>query len=159
MIRHRCILTVLLVASALLAHPAPAEPSEVDAALATWVELWSSRDLDRVDTLFLDDGRLTYLSSEKEGLIQGLDAVREHHRGFGFAPGGAEATAELWIEDPVVTDLGSSLVVTALWLFGDRDTAAEAQRGPMTVVYLRTPDGLRIAHMHFANYPSAEPGA
>ena len=63
-------------------------PTAPDAQLERWVEMWNSYDLDEVKELFLDDTRLTYFSSEKEGVIRGMEAVLEHHRGFGFVPGG-----------------------------------------------------------------------
>ena len=53
-----------------------------------WVELWAIYDLDRLPGLFLQDERLTDFSSETEGLLRGYDRIVEHHRGFGFEPGG-----------------------------------------------------------------------
>ena len=64
------------------------QPPAPDAQLERWVEMWNSYDLDEVNELFLDDPGLTYFSSEKEGVIRGMEAVLEHHRGFGFVPGG-----------------------------------------------------------------------
>jgi len=52
--------------------------------------MWNSYDLSMVDTLFLTDDRLTYLSSKMEGVIRGVENVREHHRGFGFVVGGKD---------------------------------------------------------------------
>ena len=63
------------------------KPSDL---VSTWVEMWNSYELDQVGELFLTDDRVTYFSSEFEGVIQGFDAVLEHHRGFGFTSGGAE---------------------------------------------------------------------
>jgi hypothetical protein len=117
------------------------------------VALWTSYDLDRVDRLFLRDDRVTYFSSEKEGLIRGIENVREHHRGFGFVPGGKKAERELWVDRVESDDFGDTLVVTAIWYFGDpKKPAAENQRGPMTMVYVRAAGEYRIAHLHFGNY-------
>ena len=133
---------------------ASAGPStEAERLVASWVALWSSYDLDRVDDLFLQDDRVTYFSSEKEGLIRGLENVREHHRGFGFVPGGKKAERELWVDAVESDDFGDTLVVTAIWYFGDRtNPAAENQRGPMTMVYVRAAGAYRIAHLNFGNY-------
>jgi hypothetical protein len=43
--------------------------------------------------------RLTCLSSEKEGVIKGFEAVREHHEEFGFVEGGKEQHNTFWLED------------------------------------------------------------
>jgi ketosteroid isomerase-like protein len=129
------------------------ESFDANVHIAAWVELWNTRDLDRLDELFLDDSRVTYFSSEYEGLIKGPAAVREHHEGFGFVAGGAEAEQQLWVEDVQSSVFGSTAVVTAVWLFGDRTAPPDSvQRGPMTIVYTWTDDRYRIAHIHFANY-------
>jgi hypothetical protein len=43
--------------------------------------------------------RLTCLSLEKEGVIKGFEAVREHHEEFGFVEGGKEQPNTFWLED------------------------------------------------------------
>jgi ketosteroid isomerase-like protein len=127
--------------------------AEAERLVESWVALWISYDLDRVNQLFLQDSRVTYFSSEKEGRIRGIDAIRDHHRGFGFVPGGRKAEKELWVEDMEADELGDALVVTAIWFFGDRSKpAAENQRGPMTMVFVRDGGEYRIAHLHFGNY-------
>ena len=132
--------------------PSSSPGFDADGLIAAWVGLWRTYDLDRVSELFLPDARANYLSSEREGLIVGIDAVLEHHRGFGFAPGGLEPEQELWVEDIAGFSYGNTGVVTGVWYFGDRGSPAGAQRGPMTVVYTLYGDEYRIAHMHFANY-------
>jgi len=132
-------------------------PFDADAYVAAWSELWSTYDLDKVDALFLADPAPTYFSSEKEGLIVGLDAIREHHAGFGFVPGGSPPAIELWLEDVHATVFESTAVVNATWYFGDRAAAdsgepGAVQKGPMTVVYVLDGDSYKIAHMHFAEY-------
>ena len=56
--------------------------------IGAWVDMWNAYDLSQVDQLFLIDENLTYFSSETQGVLQGIDAIREHHRGFGFIEGG-----------------------------------------------------------------------
>lgn len=136
---------------------APSPPSAVagfdpEAHVAAWVRMWGTYDLDLVRALFLPDARVTYLSSEREGLIEGFDALIPHHEGFGFVSGGLSPESELWVEDVAGTSLGNSAVVTGVWFFGDRAERDAAGRGPMTVVYTLYGDEYRIAHMHFANY-------
>lgn len=82
-----------------------------------WVEMWNAYDLDRVGELFLPEGRLTYFSSEAEGVIRGFGAVVEHHRGFGFVPGGQERGTRLWVEALTEDDFGSVAVLTGIWYF------------------------------------------
>lgn len=123
-----------------------------DALLGEWVAMWGTYDLDRVRELFVPDARVNYLSSEREGLIVGIDALIPHHEGFGFVSGGADPSAELWVEDVEGVSYGPTAVVTAVWFFGDRAARDGAQRGPMTAVYTLYGDEYRIAHMHFANY-------
>ena len=123
------------------------------AAIDQWVAMWNSYDLDLVDELFLTDSTVSYLSSEREGAIIGIDAVREHHAGFGFVSGGEPPDATLWMEDVEVTTPGNIAVVTGTWYFRrGSDATAELQRGPVTFVYVPTADGYRIAHAHFADY-------
>jgi hypothetical protein len=122
-------------------------------ALGSWVDLWNTYDLSKVDALFLTDDRVTYFSSEKEGLIRGIEAVREHHRGFGFVPGGKTSERELWVEDVNVVEHGHAAVVTGIWFFGKRsDSPENIQRGPVTFVYVLDEDQYRLAHLHFARY-------
>jgi len=117
-----------------------------------WVQMWNSYDLDQVNELFVTDARVTYFSSEKEGLVHGIDAVVEHHRGFGFVSGGKTPERELWVEEVRADDFGDTAVVTAIWFFGNRDLKSDAQRGPMTMVYVRVAGEYRLAHLHFATY-------
>jgi hypothetical protein len=121
-----------------------------------WVEMWNRFDLDRVDALFIRDARVTYFSSEKPGLIAGIDALREHHRGFGFVPGGADRGSRLWLESAEAHTYGRVVLVTATWLF-QRRGSDKAQRGPVTLVLVGDGGTCRIAHAHFANDPLPKP--
>jgi hypothetical protein len=143
------------------ATPADSMPHQVsfdaEAYVAAWTELWSTYDLNIVDELFLASPAPTYFSSEKEGLIVGLDAIREHHAGFGFVPGGSPPAIELWLEDVHTTVFGTTAVVNATWYFGDREPTSSGdgdgpQSGPMTAVFVLDGDVHKIAHMHFAEY-------
>jgi hypothetical protein len=146
---------LVLVASCGLNDRSPAsqEAFDADSHVAAWVELWNTRDMALVDELFVDDSSLTYLSSEREGLIEGFAAVRAHHEGFGFIEGGAEPEQELWVENVRSSVYGGAAVVGAIWQFGDRASPPDSiARGPMTAVYVWAGDRYRIAHMHFAEY-------
>ena len=134
--------------------PAQALPdSAVHAAIAEWVAMWNRYDLTAVDSLFLADDRVTYFSSEREGLISGIAAVRRHHESFGFVPGGKTIATRLWVDDVRIVPLGATIVVGGVWYFDRGEVGRPAQRGPVTIVYLREARRLRIAHMHFGNYP------
>ncbi len=124
--------------------------TEAKKCVGQWVEFWNTYDLNQVDELFLQDDRLTYISSEKEGAIIGFDAVREHHKGFGFVPGGKDQPNKLWVEDLYFADFRSSVVVTGIWIFQKPDK--RKQRGPVTIVYIRHDDRFKIIHMNFSEY-------
>ena len=115
-----------------------------------WVSLWNTYDLSRVGELFLNDGRVSYFSSEKEGAVRGIQDLIEHHRGFGFVPGGKRQPNRLWLEDVHIEEYGACAVVTAVWCFQRADSPV--QRGPVTMVYVDDGGGYRIAHANFGNY-------
>ncbi len=125
-------------------------PFDAEKWVGEWVNIWNTYDLDRIDELFLQDDRLTYFSSEKEGAIFGIDAVRDHHEGFGFVSGGKEQPNKLWVEDLHSVDFDAAAVVTGIWYFERGD--GSRQRGPVTILYVRQGHRFRIAHMNFANY-------
>jgi ketosteroid isomerase-like protein len=124
---------------------------KVKEAVEAWVRLWNTYDLDDVRRLFLDDGRVTYFSSEKQGLIKGIDSLVRHHEEFGFVVGGKETSNRLWLEDIDIEEFEGSASVKADWLF-QRKGADMVQRGPVTILYVKAGDGWRIAHAHFSNY-------
>ncbi|MBT8396590.1 MAG: nuclear transport factor 2 family protein [Gemmatimonadetes bacterium] len=128
-------------------------PGPPNALLDRWVDMWNSYDLDEVGELFLNDPRLTYFSSEKQGVIRGMAAVVEHHRGFGFVPGGDPKGTRLWLED-LTTDLrGDMAVVTGLWFFAAAgDTTGEPQKGPVTFVAVWDSGAWKFMHMNFSEY-------
>jgi hypothetical protein len=153
---------VLLAASVALlspSEPRPAPLSDFDAesCVSRWVEMWNRYDLSLIDDLFVTDSRISYFSSEKQGAIRGIDAVREHHRGFGFVDGGKDQGSRLWVEDIRSDVFGGAAVVTGIWFF-ERAGAGqdEPQRGPVTIVYVPLENEFRIAHMHFATYLDKE---
>lgn len=119
-----------------------------------WVESWQNYDLDLVDKLFLQDDRLTYFSSEKQGAIIGFPAVKQHHQGFGFVPGGKQQPNELWVEDLNCADFGDTAIVTGIWYFKRQD--GSQQHGPVTIVYIRGGNKFLISHMNFSNYNNTE---
>ncbi|MCK4582197.1 nuclear transport factor 2 family protein [Candidatus Bathyarchaeota archaeon] len=123
----------------------------VKEAVEAWVRLWNTYDLDDVRRLFLDDGRVTYFSSEKQGLIKGIDSLVRHHEEFGFVAGGKETGNRLWLEDMDIEEFEGSASVKADWLF-QRKGSDKTQRGPVTILYVKAGDGWRIAHAHFSNY-------
>ncbi len=136
---------------------APVSTASADAAtpravLDGWLEMWGEYDLDGVAELFVNDDALTYFPSDREGVIQGFDAVLEYHRGLGFTAGGFDPENELWIEQATLSDFEESAVVTATWYFGTRLTRRIAGRGPLTMVIARTASGYRISHVNLGNY-------
>jgi len=116
-----------------------------------WVRFWNTYDLNQVERLFLKDSRVTYFSSEKQGVIKGFDALVKHHEGFGFVRGGKAQPNKLWLEDLDIEDFGDSALVCAIWFF-KCPTSETPQKGPVTLAYVRTAEGWRIAHANFGNY-------
>ncbi|MFC1639983.1 hypothetical protein ACFL3B_04380 [Gemmatimonadota bacterium] len=126
---------------------------DTDEYLSAWVNLWNTYDLSMVDDLFLTDSNVTYFSSEREGLIKGISAVRTHHEGFGFVPGGKVVEQELWVNDVHTATHGPTAIVTGVWFFGQRDNAPDnVQRGPFTFVYVIKGPEYRLAHLNFGTY-------
>ena len=149
-----CLVFLLLPSSASAQHSmARSSPERLTEA---WVRMWNTYDLNQVGQLFLRDNRVTYFSSEKQGLITDYPNLIEHHRGFGFEQGGSQREASLWIDVPSIAQFGETAVVATIWYFGDPDEPGDAQRGPMSLVAVTTPDGYRIAHMHFASYAGSD---
>jgi len=129
------------------------ETTGPDGLVREWVEMWNSYDLNQVHRLFLDDDRLTYFSSEKEGVVRGMDAVLEHHRGFGFVPGGESKPSRLWVEGLRTDLLGEAAVITGIWFFQSApESAVEPQKGPVTFVCVRDDGRWRFVHMNFSSY-------
>lgn len=115
-----------------------------------WVSIWNNYRLEMVRKLFLNDERVSYFSSEKQGLIKGIDNLVEHHRGFGFVDGGMDTKNKLWLEDVDISEFGDVTIVKAIWIF-QRKNSDKWQRGPVTIVYVKE-DRYRIAHAQFSNY-------
>ena len=124
--------------------------SNISKIVNEWVAIWNSYDLSMVRKLFLDDDRVTYFSSEKEGTIKGIDDLVNHHEGFGFVNGGKKQPNKLWLEDTDIVSFDDSAIVTAVWCF--RRTDSSIQRGPVTLVYVKSGNDYRIAHANFGNY-------
>ncbi len=125
---------------------------EFDQALVeAWASIWNTYDLSMVERLFIDDERVTYFSSEKRGLIKGIEALLRHHEEFGFVRGGKEQPNTLWLEDTQIEAYGDTVIVKADWCFR-RNGSEKAQIGPVTFVYVPSGDVHRIAHAHFSNY-------
>lgn len=117
-----------------------------------WERSWNSYDLHEVDSLFFRDQTVTYFSSEKSGLITGIEALREHHVGFGFVAGGKDSPNRLWLADTATRWHGRVATVLATWYFKRAD--GTQQSGPVTLVVAPRGRGFRIAHAHFSNAPT-----
>ena len=124
---------------------------DIEQAINQWVKLWNTYDVLKVPKLFLNDERVTYLSSEKEGLIKSIGSLIEHHKEFGFVEGGKDTGNKLWLENIDVESFGSSVIMKADWLFKRKDSK-EIQHGPVTITYLKSGKSWLITHAHFSNY-------
>jgi ketosteroid isomerase-like protein len=123
----------------------------VNEALDQWIRLWNTYDLAQVSNIFLNDHRVTYFSSEKEGLIKGIENLLDHHKKFGFVSGGKETDNKLWLEKTDIEQYKNTAIVKAVWYF-QRKGSETTQRGPVTLIYTKIQDNWKIAHSHFSNY-------
>ncbi len=94
---------------------AEVEMHAVEGLLERWVAFWNSYDLDQFDALFVAGEQATYFSSEYDGLICGSVALRQHHVGFGFVPGGKRSGNRLWLSDTAIDWHGEVALVTAIF--------------------------------------------
>lgn len=134
-------------------QPSERPESEIKQLIDAWVSMWNSYDLALVEKLFLVDSRVSYFSSEKEGLIRGIDAVRKHHAGFGFVDGGKKQENKLWVEDIHVQVFGSATIVAGIWYFQkESNESAQIQKGPFTFVCVKELNEWRLAHLNFSEY-------
>jgi ketosteroid isomerase-like protein len=127
---------------------------QLQRTLDAWVQFWNTYDLDQVERLFVPDDSVTYFSSEFDGLIHGIEAMRQHHLRFGFVSGGKTTGNRLWLTDVVTQWHGEVATVCAAWHF-QRAGANTSQHGPVTFVFVPHTNEYRIAHGHFANAPTA----
>jgi tetratricopeptide (TPR) repeat protein len=147
------VLVTLLFVS-IVSAPALADTVSVQAALDAWVRMWNTFDYREVDRLFLQSDAVTYFSSEREGRIEGIEAVREHYKGFGFVSGGSHPLTKLWLEDVRIQDHGSTATVTGIWYF--QRTDGRLQKGPVSIFYVTEDSEHKIAHMNFSNYEPSQ---
>jgi ketosteroid isomerase-like protein len=122
----------------------------ISKAVDEWIKFWNNYDLHQVNKLFLDDNRVSYFSSEKQGIIKGIDNLIQHHKEFGFKPGGGVTGNKLWLEKIMIEEYGDSAIVTAEWRF-QRYQSEIIQRGPVTMHYHKK-NTWKITHAHFSNY-------
>ncbi len=150
----RYLIFILVIVVALPASAQSGPPTVIE----KWEKFWNTYDLDQMDELFVNSGQLSYFSSEKEGLTRGWNDMVEHHKGFGFVPGGAPKDARLWLEDIETDYAGDAAIVTAIWFFDVfRDGRQQKMRGPVTFVCRKQNDGsYKLLHVHFANYPGED---
>lgn len=118
--------------------------------LDRWVAMWNTYDLAEVDHLFLDDARLTYFSSERQGALRGLEAIRKYYRDFGFTTGGKPVRYILGLENLQIDRFGELAIATGLWCYRREETPV--QRGPATFVMIAGEEGCKLVHLHFATY-------
>lgn len=118
-----------------------------DALIKSWEAFWNTYDLREVPQLFVNDSTVTYFSSERAGLIKGIDNLVKHHEGFGFLTGGKKSENKLWLSD--VHYFPSAVIAT--WHF--QRPGADEQRGPVTFVLKKDKSGYKIQHAHFSNDP------
>lgn len=149
---RRLLVLLLVISPFAVAAQDAGDRRMVTRLIARWERSWNSYDLNEVDSLFFRDRTVTYFSSEKNGLITGIEALREHHTGFGFVAGGKTSPNRLWLEDTDTRWHGRVATVLATWYFKRAD--GTQQSGPVTLVVAPRGRGFRISHAHFSNAPA-----
>ena len=142
-------LCVFLLIQALTAQAQSRSPRSL---IEAWEKSWNTYDLDVVRHLFVNDSSVTYFSSERAGLIHGIDSLVKHHQSFGFVPGGKSSPNKLWLTDvQYIQAHHGRPFVAATWHF--QRPGNPEQRGAVTFVLKYSPDWCWIAHAHFSNDP------
>lgn len=139
--------TVIFSLLMLSATAGCAQHQNAKSLILAWEKSWNTYDLNEVQQLFVNDSSVTYFSSERAGLIHGIDSLIRHHKGFGFVAGGKTTPNKLWLTE--IRYLPAA--VTATWHF--LKPGSPEQRGPVTFILHRDAKGLRIVHAHFSNDP------
>lgn len=134
-----------------VAYSQDVSSDEAMETIQRWERMWNSYDLSEVEYLFVTDETITYFSSEKLGIVQGINAVRDHHIGFGFVKGGKSIEARLWLENIRIQSIDQVDLVTGIWYF-QRTPEADKQYGPVTFLLVYHQGKRKIQHVHFANY-------
>ncbi|MET1253780.1 hypothetical protein [Aliikangiella maris] len=126
--------------------------TQAQVTVEQWVKFWNNYNLDQLPNLFIQDKRLTYFSSETQGLIRSYNAIVKHHQGFGFVPKGKTQQNKLWLTDIEYQPLGDTAYqVTAIWHFKNA-IKNTLQTGPVSLTLLKESNQFKIVHAHFANY-------
>ncbi len=145
------LFSLLFIAFSSIAFTQDITSDEAMETIHRWEKMWNSYDLSEVEHLFVTSENISYFSSEKIGIVQGIQAVVDHHVGFGFVKGGKSTEARLWLENISIEPIDQVAIVTGLWYF-QRTPETEKQHGPVTFVLVGQQGKMKIQHVHFANY-------
>lgn len=126
--------------------------SSPELLIDAWVKMWNTYNLSLVDQLFVADQSVTYFSSEYTGLIRGIEALRNHHAGFGFVQGRKQSENKLWLKEEQYYRNAQTCLVTATWFF-QRAGSAQYQAGAVTFLLVKSKGNWKIKHAHFSNNP------
>ena len=125
--------------------------NDEDKLIEEWTAMWNSYNLDEVDLLFTKD--VTYFSSERSGLIMGLDKLKAHHKSFGFVSAGKKSETKLWLTDIYKKNMDGDVLVAAIWHFSRPENKTD-QQGPVTFLISERTGKWLIHHAHFSNDPN-----
>jgi uncharacterized protein (TIGR02246 family) len=152
--RHRC--TRLLTAATLLVLPAVVHAQDVDseirAQVARYVQAVNGGDSQALAALYLGDPRTGSLGDGQVYL--GRETIAELLTEVYDAVG----TIQMTIDSVTVLPLGREAAVAFfryVWVFGSQPD--QPVRGVMTLVYVRTSSGWRVAHDHTSSLPPNTP--
>ena len=103
------------------------DPKEykISIAMKKWIRMWNNYDLDIMDDLFLKSDTLSYFSSTEKGIIRGFDAVKKHLEKLGFVRGGKDSLDRFWLDQPVVSIVGNTAIITGMWYLNESSLSYE----------------------------------
>ena len=133
-----------------MSTPSHADATALDAAIAAFLDAFNALDWERFRALFADDATVFYPHLRAERATT-LAAVQETWRLVfeGIRAHSGRTTPpyqDLRPRDPHIQWLGDAAVRTF-------HLAAPGRLGRRTLVWRRTADGWRIAHLHASSYP------
>ncbi len=133
------------------------EIAKVQDTITRWVEFWNTRDLNRLSDIFVPDGDgplagVAYISSEEPGVITGMQALIDHHKGFDFIAGGNQGKGSLCLTDQEIFWNRNSNCpnVTAAWHYQVSQSSEEPSQGRVRFILVPFDEQYRISQANFS---------
>ncbi len=133
-----------------MSTPSDTDATALDAAITAFIGAFNSLDWERFRALFADDATVFYPHLRAERATTPAEVEEAWRRVFAGLRAHSGRTAPPYQDlqpcDPHIQWLGDAAVLTF-------HLAAPGRLGRRTLVWRRTADGWRIAHLHASSYP------